>query len=123
MLLLVIPGLYLLTVWSVYAPVVVLERPREFRALERSRELVRGNGWRVFAVVFIAWVLTASVITGITFADRSSAEVVRFVVQVVLDTFGLPISALASAVLYFDLRAVWLARNPTPGRSTTEASD
>src|SRR6476469_9133759 len=45
--LLVVPGLILLTVWSVAAPVVVLERPPGLAALGRSRELVRGNGPRV----------------------------------------------------------------------------
>ena len=47
------PSVFLLTVWSVAAPVVVLERPRGLRALRRSRDLVRGNGWRVFAVIVV----------------------------------------------------------------------
>src|SRR5271155_5227724 len=47
-ILIIIPGLYLLTVWSLAAPVVVLERPGVLAALRRSRELVRGNGWPVF---------------------------------------------------------------------------
>ncbi|HEY1457700.1 MAG TPA: YciC family protein, partial [Solirubrobacteraceae bacterium] len=46
--LLLVPGLILLTIWSVAAPVVVLERPGAVAALRRSAELVRGNGWQVF---------------------------------------------------------------------------
>ena len=45
-ILLVIPGLILITLWSVAAPVVVLEHPGVFPALRRSRVLVRGNGCR-----------------------------------------------------------------------------
>jgi lipid-A-disaccharide synthase-like uncharacterized protein len=41
--LLIVPGLILLVIWSVVAPVTVLERPGVFAAFGRSRELVRGN--------------------------------------------------------------------------------
>ena len=51
--LIIIPGLILITIWSVAAPVVVLERPGALRALGRSRELVRGNGWQVFGVIVV----------------------------------------------------------------------
>jgi hypothetical protein len=46
--LLVIPGLLLLTRWSMLVPVIVLEDTPLFRAFARSRELVRDHGWRVF---------------------------------------------------------------------------
>jgi hypothetical protein len=48
-LLLIVPGLILLTIWSVAAPVLVIERPGVLRAFGRSRELVRGYGWPVSA--------------------------------------------------------------------------
>ncbi|MEA2152923.1 MAG: hypothetical protein QOI18_1156, partial [Solirubrobacteraceae bacterium] len=56
-LLIIVPGLILITIWSVAAPVVVLERPGVFAALGRSRELVRGNGWQVFGVIFVLFFL------------------------------------------------------------------
>jgi len=40
--LIIIPGLILLTIWAVAAPVMVIEHPGVFTALVRSRELVRG---------------------------------------------------------------------------------
>src|SRR5689334_10920825 len=46
--LLVVPGLYLLTIWAVIAPVIVVERLGVFDAFGRSRQLVRGSGWPVF---------------------------------------------------------------------------
>lgn len=109
--LLVVPGLILLTIWAVFEPVIVLEGPPGFQALGRSRDLVRGNGWRVFQVVLILVVVVDVLVFGITFADRSSATLVQLVVRAVLDTLGVPLSALASAVLYFDLCAA--ARNRT----------
>jgi hypothetical protein len=110
--LLVVPGLILLTIWAVFQPVIVLERPPGFQALGRSRDLVRGNGWRVFRVVLILVVVVDVLVGGITFADRSSPTLVHLVVLVVLDTLTIPLSALASAVLYFDLCAAARSRAP-----------
>src|SRR4051794_7796596 len=47
--LLIVPGLILLTFWSVVAPVTVIERPGVFGAFGRSWQLVRGYGWPVSA--------------------------------------------------------------------------
>src|SRR6478752_5211508 len=46
--LLIVPGLFLMTIWSVVAPIVVVENPGVFATFGRSRELVRGYGWQVF---------------------------------------------------------------------------
>lgn len=48
LVLLIVPGLYLATIWAVIAPSIVIERRGVFEAFGRSRELVRGNGWPVF---------------------------------------------------------------------------
>jgi hypothetical protein len=104
--LLVVPGLVLLTIWSVADPVVVLERPAGLEALGRSRELVRGNGWRVFVVILMLVVPVALVAQGTAFLGRSEPTVIALVVQVAVLTVTLPVSALASAVLYFALREV-----------------
>src|ERR1044071_9791103 len=42
--LLIVPGLFLITIWAVVAPVVVIERSGAVGSFGRSRELVRGNG-------------------------------------------------------------------------------
>lgn len=48
---LIAPGLYLLTIWSVVVPVIVLEKAGAFEGFGRSRQLVRGYGWTVFGVI------------------------------------------------------------------------
>jgi hypothetical protein len=102
--LIVVPGLILATLWSVAAPVVVLERPGGLRALGRSRELVRGNGWNVFAVILLLVILVGVVGSGIEVAADAAGTGVGLVVRVVVGILTAPISALAAAVLYFDLR-------------------
>lgn len=103
-LLIVVPGLILATLWSVGAPVVVLERPGAVRALGRSRELVRGNGWNVFAVILLLVILVGVVSAGIEVGADAAGTAVGLVVTVIVGILTAPISALAAAVLYFDLR-------------------
>jgi hypothetical protein len=103
-ILIVIPGLILATLWSVAAPVVVLERPAGLRALGRSRELVRGNAWNAFAVILLLVILVGLVGSGIEVAADAAGTAVGLVVRVIVGILTAPISALAAAVLYFDLR-------------------
>ncbi len=103
-ILLVVPGLILITIWSVAAPVVVLERPGGLRALGRSRELVRGDGWNVFAVILLMIVLVGVVSSGLQLAADAANGAFGLGVRVVLGILTAPISALATAVLYFQLR-------------------
>lgn len=56
--LLVVPGLVLLTWWCLIVPVIVIERKRVGESFSRSRELVRGHGWTVFGVVVITAILS-----------------------------------------------------------------
>jgi hypothetical protein len=101
--LIIVPGLILLTIWSVAAPVVVLERAGAVRALGRSRELVRGNGWPVFGVIVVL-VIGVGVVSAIIDAIGGAAGTgVGIVVHVVVGVLTAPLPALAQAVLYFEL--------------------
>jgi len=101
---LIIPGLILLVIWSVVAPVTVLERPGVFAAFGRSRALVRGNGWNVFGVILLVGltVIVISVAAGLVAASLGSVggALVQWAVTAALA----PVSALAASVLYFALR-------------------
>lgn len=116
--LIVIPGLVLITVWSVAAPVVVLERPQGLGALGRSRELVRGSGWQAFGVILVLYVAVAIVSAGIEVGAESAGTGVGIVVRVIVGVLTAPITALAAAVLYFDLRK--LSRDHTPLVAATD---
>lgn len=105
LVLLVVPGLYLMTIWAVIAPVIVIERRPPFGAFGRSRELVRGFGWTVFAIVVITGLLTG-IASGILQAAFSFLP--RFLEIVVGGTIAqaivAPFSAIALAITYFRLR-------------------
>jgi hypothetical protein len=59
LVLLVVPGLVLLTWWAVIVPVIVLERSDVLGAFRRSRQLVAGNGWRVFGIIVLLAIVQA----------------------------------------------------------------
>jgi len=102
-ILIIIPGLILLVIWSVVAPVTVLERPGVFAAFGRSRELVRGNGWNVFAVIVIVGLAVIIISLVVGAAAVGLGTVGRAVVDWVVASALTPVSALAAAVLYFAL--------------------
>jgi hypothetical protein len=101
---LVIVPLILLTIWSVAVPVVVVERPPGLHALRRSRELVRGNGWQVFGVIFVLYFLVLVGSVALAAAANSAGTAAGIVVSVVVGVLTAPLPALAQAVLYFELR-------------------
>jgi hypothetical protein len=114
-LLLIVPGLFLLTIWAVIAPVIVLERAGVFDSFGRSRRLVKGHGWQVFGVLvvlllifFVIRLLISAIIAGIadTYVGFALADMVVNVLTV-------PISALAASVIYFELKR--LHGEPIPG--------
>jgi hypothetical protein len=115
LLLLVLPGLYLLTIWSVAAPVVILEQPGVLASLARSRQLVAGNEWRVFGVIIAFFVILFGAINLLTLLGAAIGTVGAAAGEVIASTFAAPLAALASAVLYFELS------DPTP--TPPEAED
>ena len=102
--LLIIPGLILLVIWSVVAPVTVLERPGVFAAFGRSREMVRGNGWNVFGVIVIVFLAVAVVSIAAGLIAAGLGSVGRSLVQWAVNAVLAAIPALGASVLYFALR-------------------
>jgi Uncharacterised protein family (UPF0259) len=107
-LLLIVPGLILVTIWSVIAPVIVVEHAGVFESFGRSRELVRGNGWQVFGVIVVVYIIVFVIeaILGGIGSGLSDSAVIRIVFNLAGETIAAPIAALVAAVLYFRLRAL-----------------
>jgi hypothetical protein len=104
LLLLIVPGLYLMTIWSVLIPVIVLERRAVMEAFGRSRELVSGNGWNVFGVIVITFLIlvAAGIVLGIALFWLPGAFG-EFIRSVVSNTITIPFVALAWTIMYFRL--------------------
>lgn len=117
LLALIVPGLYLMTIWSVLIPVIVLERRGVMEAFGRSRELVSGNGWNVFGVIVLSFLILigVSIVIGIA-TIWLGGDVGEYVRSVISNTIGIPFVALAWTNMYFRLRAL-----KEPGTETATA--
>lgn len=124
-LLLVVPGLYLLTIWAVVAPVIVVERRGVFDAFGRSRQLVRDNGWPVFGTVVAAFLITLfAALVFVAIAEGLSDEVLlRIVFNALASMVTAPIAALVASVLYFRLREIKGDQQPVEGSVPQQPGD
>jgi hypothetical protein len=110
MLLLVVPGLYLLVRWWFVPQAVVLERAQGPEALRRSADGVSGHWWRtagMLLAVNLATLVPALVLgapfTGI--ADSSGDAAWELAGSMLTETVTAPFSAIFSTLLWFDLRS------------------
>ncbi len=103
--LLVVPGLVLLTFWSMIIPAIMLENTGVFRSFSRSRELVRGNGWNVFAVIVLTFavLIGAEVVLSLALLPVTS-WVVANVLNIVASSIIAPFAAAAWTLTYYELR-------------------
>lgn len=111
--LLIAPGLFLLTIWAVVAPVVVVERPGVFAAFGRSHALVRGNGWPVCTTILIIFLISFVLSAIVLVAASGLGPAGVYGLSWIVESLTAPLAALISSVLYFAL----------VGRNTVRSSD
>ena len=116
LVLLIVPGLFLLTRWILISPVIVLEGKRAGESFGRSTELVRGHGWTVFGVIVITLII-ALVSHGIFIAIFSFLPdfLTTWIGGVIADSLVTPFLALAWTVTYYRLA--------TPSTDETPAAE
>lgn len=106
-LLLIVPGLIFITWFALVAPVVKVEHPPIRAAFRRSRQLVRGHFWLVFAFV-IPIVIVAEALSGLAQSGMVELLGESFVGDwggaALADLLTAPLYALGVVVLYFELR-------------------
>ncbi|MFQ5426668.1 MAG: hypothetical protein ACE5EV_06285 [Gaiellales bacterium] len=103
LLLLIIPGLIVLTYLSMITPAIVLESRGMNEAFRRSIDLVSGDGLRVFiAITVILAAIFAVTIRAILSPLPDLVGV--YVATVVANSISVPFVALSWTVMYFELR-------------------
>lgn len=102
-ILIIVPGLILITIWAVIAPSIVVEDRGVIEAFGRSRELVRGNGWNVFGAIVLAFliVIAVSIVAGLIGSALGDGG--RVVLQAIANVLTAPIAALVASILFFEL--------------------
>ena len=120
LLLLIVPGLVLMTWWVLIIPVVALERTPAGAAFSRSRELVRGYGWNVFGVIVLTILLLLGFEIVLAIVLTPLADWLgNFLSSIVSGTLTSPFIALVWTLLYFRLlQAKQEPPAPPPPRPT-----
>jgi hypothetical protein len=114
-ILLVVPGLFLLTIWSMLIPVIVLEGKSAGEAFTRSREVVRGNGWNVFGLIIVTFLLVgiASAVIRLLFAPLPDFLDV-WLGSLIAHSLTVPFAAATLTTAYFHLAASRVVPEPAP---------
>jgi hypothetical protein len=111
-LLLIVPGLYLLTIWLLIVPAIMLEGHGVMSSFGRSRELVHDYGWSVFGVIVLTVVILIAVGLAVSIVEAAVGNsLVTFLLDIATDTATAPFLALAWTLTYFELRGI---KEPEP---------
>jgi len=121
-ILLVVPGLILLTFWSMLVPVIVLEGRSAGDSFKRSFEVVRGNGWPVFGLILITFLVVAiaSALIRLLFAPLPEF-LDAWLGALVAHSLTVPFTAAALTTAYFQLTAPASEGPPEPAETTPPA--
>jgi len=105
LLLLIVPGMILFTMWWVAAPACVIEQLGPIRSLERSGELTRGNRWRIFAIVLVIS-LGSAMVGGLLTVPMTllGMPVAAAVLNYIWSTLTTAYHLIATVVAYYELR-------------------
>jgi hypothetical protein len=106
LILLIVPGLYLITIWAVIVPVIVLEQSGALASFGRSQQLVRGRGWHVFGTLVLVFIILIAVnlILGLIFSALPDV-LGNGLSSIISGTLIAPFLALVVTLVYYRLSA------------------
>jgi hypothetical protein len=120
LILLIVPGLFLITIWAVIVPVIVIERSGALASFGRSQQLVRGHGWHVFGTLVLVFLIliVVDILLGLAFSAlpmlwRTGLS------TVVSGTLIAPFLALVVTLIYYRLSGANGTPDPADGNFGT----
>ena len=104
LILIIVPGLILITIWAVIVPAIVIERAGVFASFGRSRELVRGHGWHVFGTLVLVFLIliVVDIVLGLIFSALPVA-LRTGLSSVISGTLVAPFLAAVVTLIYYRL--------------------
>jgi len=120
LILIIVPGLYLITIWAVIVPVIVIEGAGALDSFGRSHQLVRGRGWHVFGTLVVVYVilLVVDLVLGLIFTALPHV-LGSGLSSVISGTLIAPFLALVVTLVYYRLAGDSQAP-PPPGEGYGE---
>jgi hypothetical protein len=113
--LIIVPGLILITIWAVIIPVIVIERSGVMASFGRSRQLVKGRAWHVFGTLVLTWIIlfVVQIILGLIFAFVPYA-IRGGLASVISGTLVAPFIALVVTMMYYRLASTMAPAGGAP---------
>jgi len=114
--LIIVPGLVLLTFWSLIVPSIVIGHATVFESFRRSFQTVRGYAWRVFGTYVLVFLIIIAVHLVVSFLLLVLPVAFRnFLASVIADTLIAPFLALVVTLIYYRLTAAHAGVQPEAG--------
>jgi hypothetical protein len=123
--LIIVPGLILLTFWSLIVPAIVIGQSGAMESFGRSYRTVRGYAWNVFGIYVLVFLIIIAVHIVISLILLFLPLLARsFISSVVANTLIAPYLALVVTLIYYRLTAAHAAdpgtAPPEPGTAPPE---
>jgi hypothetical protein len=116
-ILLIAPGIYLATSFSLYMQAIIIEDAGPVSALKRSMHLIRGRWWQTFFIMFLVMILLYVVeavgslisiplllLSMVVLKNPVAAQLINLAVTVPLMILLAPFFMIAYTLIYYDLR-------------------
>ncbi len=119
----IVPGLILLTLWSLIVPEIVIGGAGALEAFGRSWRTVRGYAWNVFGTfiaVFLILIVGEIVLTAVLHALPYGWR--SFISDLVVDTLVVPFIAAVITLIYYRLTTAH-GGQPEPGAFNAPGAD
>src|SRR6266566_4766371 len=114
-ILLIVPGLILLTYWCLIVPFIVLAGSGVFESFGNSMRTVRGYAWRVFGTYVLVFLILIAFAIVLGFILEALPMFWRsFVNNLVSGTLIAPFLALVATLIYYRLTAAHAGQPYTP---------
>ena len=112
----IVPGLILLTFWSLIVPSIVIGGTPAMSSFGQSWRTVRGHAWRVFGTFVLVWLIDIVfkiVLSAIFFALPGAGR--SFISSIVAGTLFAPFLAIVVSLIYYRLTAAHQNQGPPAG--------
>jgi hypothetical protein len=113
---LIIPGLFLLTIWCLIVPAIVLGGTGPFDSFGRSWQLVKTHFWNVFGILFMVFLILFAVdlVLGLVFSALPYF-LSHFLASVIAGTLVAPFIAVVITQMYFRLSGAGVGTGAASG--------